>query len=184
MNTSSSHRAWHAALVAALLLVCVAALAAVAPGAPGAPGAAQRSANVELAFRDPARIVAHDNSWNDRNEWLDELGRYVVEQSSARVPEGMRLLVTIDDVQRAGMVEPWRRHGLSDVSIVRDSTPPRIELSFQLVAPQGAVLKEGRRDLSDLNFLHRSSFHSGERLAFEKDLIDDWLRRDLAPPRR
>ena len=171
-------RSWRAAPVAALVIACAAAQASVAPGAP------QSSANVELAFRDPAGIVARDSAWTDRDQWLDKLGRYVVEHASAHVPEGARLRVTITGVQRAGMVEPWLGRGLWDVRIVRDSTPPRIDLTFQLVSPQGAVLKEGTRTLRDMNFLRRTGIHSGEPLSYEKNLIDDWLRQDFGPAPR
>lgn len=171
-------RSWRAGLASALLLGSAAAQAAVAPGAQ------QSSANVELGFRDPARIVARDISWIDRDQWLDELGRYVVKTASARVPEGARLLVTITDVQRAGMVEPWRGRGMWDVRIVRDSTPPRIDLAFQLVSTQGAVLKEGTRALRDMNFLSRASYRRDEPLSYEKNLIDDWLRKDFGPAPR
>jgi len=171
-------RSRRAGLAAALVLTCAVAQAAVAPGA------SQRSANVDLAFRDPARIVARDSGWNDRDEWLDEIGRYVVKAASARVPEGSRLLVTITDVERAGRFEPWRGRGLWDVRIVRDSTPPRIDLAFQLVSPQGAVLQEGTRSLRDLNFLSRRSEHRDEALSYEKNLVDDWLRKDFGPARR
>lgn len=174
----SLHLHWRAALATALLLATAAARSATAPGAP------QSSANVELGFRDPARIVARDSGWTGRDAWLDELGRYVVKTASKRVPEGARLLVTITDAQRAGTVEPWRGPGMWDVRIVRDSTPPRIDLAFQLVSPQGAVLKEGTRMLRDMNFLSRSSYHSGEPLAYEKNLVDDWLRKDLGPAPR
>ena len=162
--------------VVAVLLHGAAVWALVAPGAP------QGSANVELGFRDPAGIVARDDGWSDHGDWLDELGRYVVKAASRRVPEGARLLVTITDVQRAGRVEPWRTRSLQDVRIVRDSSPPRIDLAFQLVSAQGAVLKEGTRTLRDLNFLRRSAFHDGERLAYEKNLVDDWLRKDVGAP--
>ncbi len=167
-----------AGLAAALVFAASVAGAAIAPGAP------QSSAKVELGFRDPARIVAQDFSFSDRGEWLDELGSYVVQSASKRVPEGARLLVTITDVQRAGMVEPWRARGMWDVRVVRASTPPRIDLAFQLVSPQGAVLKEGTRQLRDINFLDHRIFHDGERLSYEKNLIDDWLRKDFGPTQR
>ena len=177
MNQSIT-MSWRVVAVVAWLLGSAAVQAATAPGA------AQSSANVELGFREPDQIIARDRSWGDRNEWLDDLGRYIVKQASKRVSEGARLLVTITDVQRAGMVEPWRGRGMWDVRIVRDSTPPRIDLAYQLVSPQGAVLKEGVRELRDMNFLYGAGFHRDEPLSFEKNLIDDWLRRDFGPPQR
>ena len=95
------------------------------------------------------------------------------------MPAGERLLVTITDLDRAGMVEPWHGTGFEDLRIVRDTTPPRIDLDFQLVSAQGAILKEGARRLRDPNFLRRPAFSNNEPLTFEKNLVDDWLRREF-----
>ena len=59
------------------------------------------------------------------------------------------LLVTIIDVQRAGMREP--RYAV------------------------------GARQLRDIACLTRSGFYRDEALPYEKNLIDDWMRRDFRP---
>ena len=64
------------------------------------------------------------------------------------------------------------------------TTPPRIDLSFQLVAANGAVLKEGSRQLRDFAFMTRSSRSGGDLLSYEKNLIDDWMRKEFAPTPR
>ena len=60
----------------------------------------------------------------------------------------------------------------------------RIDLNFRLVAANGAVLKEGTRQLRDIAFLSRAGYHRDEPLSHEKNLIDDWLRKDFGPARR
>jgi hypothetical protein len=175
------HGLFSRGLCAGLLIgaISVSALAETA-GAPVVAG------NVEVSYRDPAGLVELNSGKAERGDWwLDELSRYVAKSASRVLPADQRLLVTITDVQRAGMFEPWRRGPTSDVRIVRDSTPPRIDLSFQLVSAQGAVLKEGARKLRDINFLGRSGWdHQTEAMPYEKNLIDDWLREDFAPAKR
>lgn len=178
MNTITPPRLLRPALGAALLVVAAAASAFAIPGA------TLSTDKAEVSYRNPAAFTEMDRSFGERTDWLDELSRYVAKRAARALPDGQRLLVTITDVQRAGRLEPWRRPPMSDVRIVRDSTPPRIDLTFQLVSTQGAVLKEGSRQLRDLGFLHRTGFHSGELLSYEKNLIDDWMRRDFEPPRR
>jgi hypothetical protein len=177
MNTINPTRLLRSAL-GALLLAGAAATAFATPGAP------VRTDKAEVSYRNPAAFTAMDRNFGERTDWLDELSRYVAKRAARTLPDGQRLLVTITDVQRAGMLEPWRRGAMSEVRIVRDSTPPRIDLTYQLVSQNGAVLKEGSRQLRDIDFLHRTGFHRGELLSHEKNLIDDWMRRDFGSLRR
>ena len=163
--------------IGALLIGAVAAVSA-------APGETVGTERAEVSRRIPGGFTEMQRSPHERREWLDELGRHVAKRAARVVPKGQRLLVTITDVQRAGMVEPWRPGRLADVRIVRDPTPPRIDLSYQLVSAQGAVLKEGSRRLRDLAFLNRGGLPSSDPLRYEKSLIDTWLRDDFGSVRR
>jgi len=168
----------------ALGLALAVLLLAVATAVAAAPGATVSTERAEVSYRNPAAFTEMDRSPNERLDWLDVLSRYVAKRASRTLPDGERLLVTITDVQRAGRLEPWRSSRLSDVRIVRDITPPRIDLTFQLVSAQGAVLKEGSRQLRDIDFLSHGIFHRGEVLGHEKNLIDAWLRQDFGPTTR
>lgn len=66
--------------------------------------------------------------------------------------------------------------------MVRDIYPPRIDLHFRLVGPDGQVLKEGDRKLQDPAYLMTSTAvpFSTDPLRFEKALLDAWLRREFA----
>lgn len=147
------------------------------------PGATVSTDKVEVSYRNPAGFTEMGRSFGARTDWLDDLSSYVAKRAARSVHRGERLVVTITDVQRAGMIEPWRHSG-TDLRVVRETTPPRIDLSFQLVAANGAVLKEGLRQLRDATFLTRGSRHGGQPLSYEKNLIDDWLRKDVEAARR
>ena len=167
--------------VLAALALCSACAAGAATPAPGATLSTEKA---EVSFRNPAGFTEMNRSFaGARTDWLDDLSRYVAKRAARTVPTGERLLVTITDVQRAGMVEPWHRAS-TDLRVVRDTTPPRIDLSFQLVNANGAVLKEGSRQLRDINFLSRNGLRRDEPLSYEKNLIDDWMRKDLGSPLR
>ena len=140
--------------------------------------------NVDVVYRDPAALTEVRFNPSERRDWMADLTRYIATQASPRIAPGARLLVTITDVQRAGRTEPWRGITFNDLRFVRDTTPPIIDLVFQEVSPQGAVLKEGTRRLYDPNFLGRAAWHSGEPLGYEKNLVDDWLVRDFPLARR
>jgi hypothetical protein len=59
-----------------------------------------------------------------------------------------------------------------------------MDVTFRLEGADGSLLKEGRRKLSDPNFLSGGMRYKGEKLGYEKDLIDDWLRREFPQPKR
>ena len=167
----------------ALRHACCALMLAATSVAFAEPGATVSTDKAEVSYRNPAGFTEMGRSFGARTGWLDELSAYVAKRAARTVPDGERLVVTITDVQRAGMIEPWR-HAATDLRVVRETTPPRIDLSFQLVAANGAVLKEGSRQLRDVAFMTRSMRHSGEPLSYEKNLIDDWLRKDVEAARR
>lgn len=164
-------------------VVALALLVAAASAAATEPGATVSTAKAEVSYRNPAGFTEMGRDFGARRNWLDDLSAYVAQRVARTVPDGERLLVTITDVQRAGQIEPWHR-AATDLRVVRDTTPPRIDLGFRLVDANGAVLKEGSRQLRDINFLDHSGLRSSEPLAYEKNLIDDWLRKDFAPPGR
>ncbi|APV51076.1 hypothetical protein BWI17_16120 [Betaproteobacteria bacterium GR16-43] len=108
------------------------------------------------------------------------LQRYLEREGAERIPPNTRLLVTITDVDMAGEF----RLGSSDVRVIREIYPPRIELDFKLVRADGGTEKEGHRELRDSTFMWGSSPMSNESMRYEKELLDGWLRREFAPPKR
>jgi hypothetical protein len=63
---------------------------------------------------------------------------------------------------------------------MRDIYSPRIDLDFKLVDQDGNVLREGKRTLRDLDYLHSGvgvPAASGTSLYYDKALLRRWLRR-------
>jgi Protein of unknown function (DUF3016) len=137
--------------------------------------------SVVVSFRDPANFTDVDRDAVPRQAWLDDFAAYIERRGAAIVPAGDHLLVTVTDIQRAGLVKPGPLGSFHDIRLVRDETPPRVDLSFQLVTADGQVLKEGQRKLHDIDFLFHSRFHAGESSDHEKILVDDWLRQEFRP---
>ncbi|GHC96965.1 hypothetical protein GCM10007320_51330 [Pseudorhodoferax aquiterrae] len=161
------------------LLLATAMLAACATPRPtGAPPGA-----VSVSWSDPARFSDTRENHRDtpaaREAWLSALARHLAEKAAAVLPRDEKLEVRITDVQRAGGFEPWRGPQASDLRVVRDVYPPRIDLDFQRLAADGRVLQAGSRQLRDATFLMRPPRYSGDPLRFEKALLDDWVAREF-----
>lgn len=169
-----------AALAAMLLAAC-----ATTPTASSGPGQLEPQGPVSVAWSDPAGFseitYGNDRIETLRGTWIRDLAGYLRDRAADRLGPGERLEVELLDVDRAGDYEPWRGPNASDIRITRDIYPPRIHLRFRHLDPQGQVLAEGERRLTDPGFLSRTagSYRSTDPLRFEKRLLDDWLEREL-----
>jgi hypothetical protein len=119
-------------------------------------------------------------SQRQRTAYLEDLRKHIAQEAQRLLPQGQRLAVRVTDVDMAGGFEPWRWRS-ADVRIVRDIYPPRIDLQFRLTGPDGVLLKEGERKLSDLTFLMTATatYRDGDPLRYEKALIDTWMRNEF-----
>lgn len=110
----------------------------------------------------------------------DEFAAHVTKLAKQYLTAEQRLEVRFTDIDLAGDFEPWQGAGLHDVRIVRDIYSPRMELEFRLLDAAGAVVKEGKRSLSDLGFLWSvSSINRSDALMHDKTLLTDWFRNEF-----
>jgi hypothetical protein len=128
---------------------------------------------------EPARVEATYvvNPRDPRGERvLAELARHLQRRGTAALAPGQKLSVELLAVYRAGH-RSWTP-GNDGVRVITDSTPARIELAFQLRDAADATLAEGTRSLRNPDFFVAD--RGGDPLRFEKDLLDDWLKREIS----
>ena len=118
-------------------------------------------------------------STSARDTLLGRLRTYLVRHANRLLTPGQQLKIVVTDLDLAGDFEPWPGVQQGDVRVVRDIYPPDIKLMFQLTDADGHVLKQGERDLTDLNFLLRLAVNLDDPLRFEEDLLGDWLREEF-----
>jgi hypothetical protein len=116
---------------------------------------------------------------NSRASALAEFDRWFAEMGTRYLPAGQSLRVEVLDMDLAGDFEPWRS-GWEDVRFLRDTTPPRIHMLWQL-EQGGKVVRQGDAKLTDMNYLWdaRGRNDSG-RFVYDKLLIEDWFRKTFA----
>ncbi len=139
--------------------------------------------SIHIEYADPEKFSDVGDSYSGSNKaaratYLEELRRHIQWRASHLLADGQNLTVTIIDVDMAGSFEPWRPL-MNDVRIVRDSYPPRIDLYFQLTDADGAVVKDGKRELRDMAFLMTTIMYHNDPLRHEKTLLDGWLEREF-----
>lgn len=141
---------------------------------------------VAVQWTDPAKFTEirySRNRWEaSRGDWVRDLAEYLRKRAAGQLPQGSRLEVTITDIDRAGSYEPWRGMRADSIRFMRDIYPPRIDLTFTLTGADGRVLAQGTRELADLSYLMGSTrVGDTDPLRYDKQLIDDWVRREFKP---
>lgn len=165
--------------------LCLLGLVGLAPGLALAanPAPENESAFAEVMFLEPKTftdVSDHDMGDYVQTAYLDQLRDYLVRKAERYVPPGHKLSVTFTDIDMAGDFEPWRGPQFSDIRIVKDIYPPRMELSFRLVDADGNVVEQGKRTLRDLSFLMKlNTGFRDDPLRHEKALLEDWLRDEF-----
>lgn len=138
----------------------------------------------EVTFFEPQRFTDVGERFNDtdrnRDYILGELRTHLQERAQLYVPAGQKLSVTITDVDLAGEFEPWRGPAAADVRIVKEIYAPRIKLSFRLTDANGEVIKQGNRELTNLNFLMTAPpTLLSDPYRHDKALLEDWVRSEF-----
>lgn len=157
---------------ACLLLLNAAAVALTTP----VDAAADR---VTVSYQDPQQFTEAKHHFGvharDADAYLQPLQQYIQKRAARILTPGQRLDITVTDVDRAGEYEPWRGPTMSQVRIVKDIYPPRIDVDFTLYDADGKVLRSGSRVLRDAAFMSRASSNDHDTLRYEKAVIDRWM---------
>lgn len=159
-----------------VLIALACAFAAMAPAAHAAP------ATVKVTFVHPERFTDEDFRYRftprERAAAVGELTGYIVRTAQSLLKPGASLRIEILDVHRAGYYNPMLGNA-ANVRILKDITPPRITLRYQLTG--GGKPQAARETLTDMNYLmNPSGRFSGDPFIYEKALLNDWLRKVAA----
>jgi hypothetical protein len=166
--------------------VLIAAAAAVAPMlafgvAPKASPAT--SDRVEVQFLEPTKFTDVRGSLNDesdRNGYLDQLRTHINTIAPEYVSDGQKLQITFTDVDLAGDFPPGRSPNADTIRVMKPIYPPRMAFSYRLTDASGAVVKEGKADLTDPNYMTTAALTDrNDPLRYDKVLVSDWFRKEF-----
>jgi len=155
--------------------------AGIGPASVAAPEAPKGESRVKVVFVNPDKFtdVKYEDYEENSPALLDQIQTFLRETGEYYVPAGLHLEIKVTDITLAGRFEPWRGPDFDHVRIIRDLYPPRIELEFRLTDAQGAVVNEGKRELTDLAFQMRHPLPESDYLRYEKDMLKDWFRGEF-----
>jgi hypothetical protein len=119
----------------------------------------------------------------DRKEMLDQIADHFKKLGENLAP-GEDLRIEITDFDPAGRRVQSIRLG-RDLRVMKGRADwPRMDLRYA-VERNGQVLKSGESHLQDMNYQQTSSrYFDSEPLRYEKQMIDTWFDKTIAPIRK
>ncbi len=140
-------------------------------------GATVASAAATVTYVNPTKMTDVPRFASDRESMEADLLEHF-NTLSAKLPAGQSLKVEIIDIDLAGDVFP--RVPIQDVRVMKGRADwPLIHLRYS-VEQDGKVLSSGERRLTDPDYLNGFNRYGREIYAHEKQLLDDWFRKDFA----
>jgi hypothetical protein len=177
MNTSIRHGGGqHHVLgkigIAVLLLIAASAAAAATTAA---------AANTKVSYVDTAKMTDVPRYASDR-ESMEIHFREHLEQLAEKLPAGQKLKVEFVDIDLAG--DQFPRVAIQDVRVLKGRADwPRLHLRWS-VEQDGNVVSSGDSKLADPNYLMSVNRYSNEMYGYEKEMLDDWFRKDVLKKER
>ncbi len=170
-----------------LLLAALCLLTLPAPGLRAAPDPAN-APKVKLTFVNWEQFtdIAVDGmvSRSGSDQIHDELNHHLATLARRHLAPGQTLVVTMRDIDLAGVVEPWRGPDFGKVRYLRDTHPPRLVFDYQLLDTNGAVVREGTEKLANLTFRYQLSTTMRDTTYYEQQLLTDWMAATFAQPKK
>lgn len=139
-------------------------------------------AGVSVTYTEPEKFSDLPFAPIEREQVLKDLRAHFVELGK-KLPADQDLKIEVRNVDLAGREEPTRGAS-NEIRVMRGGADwPHISLRYSLES-NGKVLRSGSEELSDMVYLNRIGvYSSGDRLRYEKRMIDDWFAKQF-PARR
>ena len=140
-------------------------------------GAGAASAGVTVNYVESEKFADLPFAPWERKEVLDDLAAYFGELGK-KLPAGQDLAVDVTEIDLAGREVPGRAG--RDLRILNGGADwPMMTLRYTLSA-NGQVVSKGEAKLSDMMSLNRSNrMTDGERLRYEKRMIEEWFNKTI-----
>lgn len=142
-----------------------------------------RAGAVTVEFQNPEKFTDFtDEPWGNAVRTEDAVALFreaTIDEARRYLQEGQTFHVTFQNVDLAGDHLPSMGRAGNSVRVAKPIYLPRISLAFRLTGADGAVLKEGERNLTDHAFMERADITLDRSLRHDLRLLRDWIRDEL-----
>jgi hypothetical protein len=145
--------------------------------------AAGASAATTVNYIEPDKFTDVPFSPTDREDVLKQITDHFT-RLGANLPPGQDLRIDVLDIDLAGREIPNARSG-RDIRIMRGGADwPRMQLRYA-IEQNGQVVKSGEAKLQDMDYQnHLTHYFDSDPLRYEKQMIDEWFVKTIAPIQR
>ena len=134
------------------------------------------SAEVKVTYVDTEKMTDVPRFASDR-ESMEIHFREHLELLAKQLPAGQRLNVEFLDIDLAG--DQFPRVAVQDVRVLKGRADwPRMHFSYT-IEQDGKVIKSGEPKLADPNYLMSRNRWDNEQYSHEKQMLEDWFRKDV-----
>ncbi len=138
----------------------------------------------DVTFTDPNKFIdaTFDRPRSEKHlrEVQDAVSKMFSQLADKYLAPGQSLTVEVRDIDLAGRIEPTMSMA-NDIRVMRTSSWPRLQFVYT-VTQNGAVVRSGEADIHDFNYLTGfNRYFDSDRLRYERQMLADWFRENLAP---
>ncbi|WP_456415286.1 DUF3016 domain-containing protein [Thiolapillus sp.] len=116
-----------------------------------------------------------------RKQVFTELETYL-QKLAASLPNGQKLEMTVTDLDLAGYLRTSDTlRGYSDIRVVKDMYPAKIQFQYRLLDSNGNILKQGSESLKSMPPGSAASmrFNANNPLSIEKRMLKNWFTQTI-----
>jgi hypothetical protein len=149
----------------------------------GAPAVAEVTVRFGPAERYTDLVLSDASTPAVQESLMKQLEKHLQQLGELYLPKGDQLEITIQDIDMAGAMEPWRTPALINTRIIRDIYPPRFTVHYLWRGKAGQVKADKEEKLTDPNYLIRldsARYLNNDPLRYEKSLLDRWFQQAFA----
>lgn len=141
---------------------------------------AAAQADVQVNFVNPEKFSdIKDNNGFRQPDLLKDIEAHLVAEAGKVLP-GRDVRFDVTDVDLAGEVEPFGRHG-QWLRVMRSVTSPAMVMKYE-VREGGKVVRQGEVKLRDMDYQNTfNAYSNGDPLRHEKRMIDRWMQQEFNP---
>ncbi|WP_338766644.1 DUF3016 domain-containing protein [Massilia sp. METH4] len=105
-----------------------------------------------------------------------------LQRLAEQLPAGQQLNVEFRDIDLAG--DQFPRVAIQDVRVLKGRADwPRMDFHYS-IEQDGKVIKSGDAKLADPNYLMSTNRYDNEMYSHEKQMLEDWFRKELLGKKR
>ncbi|MBB3220826.1 DUF3016 domain-containing protein [Pseudoduganella umbonata] len=134
------------------------------------------SAGAKVTYVDTEKMTDVPRFASDR-ESMEIHFREHLELLAKKLPAGQQLNVEFLDIDLAG--DQFPRVAVQDVRVLKGRADwPRMHFRYT-IEQDGKVVKSGEPKLADPNYLMGTNRWNNEQYSHEKQMLEDWFRKDV-----